>query len=560
MGMLRVISLFVVLLVSACAPTDEPGTDAGSAQQGTRPNILLIMADDLGYADIGAHGSEIRTPNIDQLAETSVSFRQFYAAPLCSPSRAMALTGTDNHINGFGTLGEHLAENQKGQPGYEGYLNDNVVTFPTMLRDAGYRTYMAGKWHLGGQEGALPHERGFEHSFALITAGASHFADMRTLISLYPATIYLEDGNRVTELPGDFYSSEFFTDKIIQYIEADRTEERPFFAWLAFTAPHWPLQVRDEHLDDYAGAYDEGYDSIQQARLARAEELGTIPPGTQPVPRVPLAEAWNDLSTDEKRYSSRSMEVYAAMVERMDVHIGRMIDYLRDTGQYDNTVIIFMSDNGAEGNDRMQLFDNETWVPANFDLSYENIGRPNSYTMQGAGWGQVSTGVFRFFKGFVTEGGLRVPFFLRWPGMDGGGSSNDAVVTINDLAPTILDFAGVSDHNGEYRGRSVQQIQGRSFRPLLDGQADQLYASDEPLGWEINDHRAIRKGDWKILWANGQNGSDGWQLFNIAADPREVDDLSAQFPEKLAELVEDWEKYAAANGVISPIGDTHGLN
>ena len=526
-----------------------------AAAQPERPNILLIIADDLGYTDIGAFGSEISTPSLDSLAAGGVSFTNFYSAPTCSPARAMLLSGLDNHLAGFGTMAEHLADNQRGHPGFEGYLSQSVVTLPTLLGDAGYHTYFAGKWHIGAAEGMRPHERGFDRSFALMQGGASHFHDMAKLVSIYPRTIYYDDGVEVDSLPEDFFSSEFYVDTMIDYIESGREGGEPFYAQLAFTAVHWPLQAPPDYIDRYAGRYDEGYDVFRDRRFEAARESGLVPDGVPSAPRLPRVTPWEELAEDEQAYSARAMEIYAAMVENMDFHIGRMLDYLRDTGQYENTVVVFMSDNGAEGHDRLTLLDNATWVPQNFDLSYGNMGLIDSYVFVGPGWGQVSTTPLRLFKAYLTEGGIRVPAIVSYPGMAAPGSFNRGIVTVQDLMPTFLELAGTSHPGSSYRGREVIPISGRSFVPVIAGRTESVYPDDHVFGWELFGHRAVRQGDWKALWSDGKNGSDDWQLFNLAEDPREVDDLASRFPERLADLVERWEAYAEENNVILPIGD-----
>ena len=545
-----------VAMTSCSSGQDEAiGEDQSPGTGNERPNILLIMADDLGYTDIGAFGSEIRTPNIDTLARSGLTMTNFYAAPTCSPARAMMLTGMDNHLTGFGTMAEHLAVNQRGEPGFEGYLSEDVVTVATLLGDAGYHTYMAGKWHIGAAPGTRPHERGFEESFALMQGGASHFSDKKRMLNAYPRTIYLDNGEEVETLPEDFYSSAFYTDRIIENIENNREDDAPFFAWLAFSAPHWPLQVPDEHLDLYEGAYDEGYDVMRQRRLEAAQEVGLVPADIGEVPRLPRVTPWEDLTGEEQRYSSRVMEIYAAMVERLDFNVGRLIQYLRDTGQYENTMIIVMSDNGAEGNDRMQLLDNATWVPANHDLGYENIGRRNSYSFPGPGWGQASSAPLRLFKAYLTEGGLRVPMIVVYDGIEASTGYNTALATIQDLAPTFLELAQTEHPGTSYEGRTVRAMTGRSLMPLLTGQTGSVYDEFDALGWELFGHRAVRKGDWKLLWADGKNGSDTWQLYNIAEDPREVVDVAGSEPRKLEEMIALWEGYSENNNVILPIGD-----
>ena len=543
----------VLLLIDACTiDREDPAT---AETRSGRPNILLIMADDLGYTDIGAFGSEIRTPNIDALAATGLSLTNFYAAPMCSPARAMLLAGMDNHFTGFGTMAEHTAVNQRGQPGFEGILSEDLVTISTLLQDSGYHTYLAGKWHIGPTPGTRPHERGFEHSFALMQGGASHFSDMKRMLSVYPETVYLDDGVQVDSLPDDFYSSAFYTDWTIETIDANKDDGAPFFAWLSFTAPHWPLQVPEQYLDLYDGTYDDGYDVLRQRRLEGAQASGLVPSDIDEFPRLPRVTPWDELSDDEQRRSARTMEIYAAMVERLDYHVGRLIGYLKDSGLYDDTVIVFMSDNGAEGNDRMRLLDNETWVPANHDLSYANMGRLDSYVFPGPAWAQVSSAPLRLFKAYVTDGGLRVPVIVNFEGNPNAGSFNTAVATIQDLAPTFLELAETEQPGAIYAGRTVRPMTGRSLLPLLTGRVDSIYGPDEALGWELFGHRALRRGDWKLLWADGKNGSDTWQLYDIASDPREVVDLAASEPERLEAMIALWETYAASNNVILPIGD-----
>lgn len=531
---------------------------AAPARAAERPNFLIVMADDLGFTDIGAFGSEIRTPTIDELAQESLKFNQFYASPNCSPSRSMMMTGLDNHFTGFATMQDHLADNQRGQPGYEGYIPDNVVTLPEVLQAAGYHTSIAGKWHLGAAPGRRPVDKGFDRSAALMQGGAAHLS-LDKMLSVFPRTSIFVDDVILESVPEDFYSTEFYADQMIEYIEDANSQDKPFFGWLAFTAPHWPLQVPDEHIDLYAGEYDGGYDQLREDRLQGAIEAGLVPPEINEVPRLDRITPWDELSEEDRAYQSRIMEVYAAMVERLDYHMGRVIDHLVETGQYDNTFIVFMSDNGAEGHDRMQLLDNATWVPENYDLSYERLGRDGSYTILGAGWGQAAVTPLRLFKAYTTEGGIRVPFIVKPPtsGTDEPTPAQwvPALATIQDVMPTLMEYAGIENHGSNFQGRDVYPMTGRSMVPLMEGEVDQIYGDDEALGWEIFGHRAIRKGDWKILWADGANGSDTWQLYNLTEDPREIDDLSAEYPEKLAELIAHWDDYAANNQVVLPIGD-----
>lgn len=369
------------------------GMAAAAEAQGDRPNILVIVADDMGMADLGSFGGEIPTPNLDRIAEGGVRLTNFHASAVCSPTRAMLLTGVDNHLAGLGNMAEEMAPNQEGQPGYEGRLNDRVVTIASVLGEAGYDTFMTGKWHLGAAEGSRPFERGFDRSFAMLSGGASHFVDMRPAYSPDPEgkAPYMEDDRTLTELPAEFgYSSQFFVDRMIDYI-GEAGGERPFFAYLAFTAPHWPLQAPAATIEKYRGRYDAGYDALHAERLDRQKRLGIVPEtatgGRPPVKYAP----WTELSEAERRTESRAMEIYAAMIDEMDANTGRLIDALEASGELDHTAIVFLSDNGPEGHDL-----DETWprdlfpeirrnVEGRHDFSYENMGAELSYVLYGPG-------------------------------------------------------------------------------------------------------------------------------------------------------------------------------
>ncbi|MEQ9307434.1 MAG: sulfatase-like hydrolase/transferase, partial [Marinoscillum sp.] len=359
-----------------------------------KPNVVLIVADDLGFTDLGCFGSEIRTPNLDKLAFAGFRSTSFHTAPTCSPTRAMLLTGVDNHRNGYGTMEGDWAENQRGVRGYEGHLNFDVVTFPKLLQANGYHTSIAGKWHQAfpaDDQRLWPDKRGFDRSFSILQGGAGHFEDMQPMFSFYQKSLYFEDSVLLDSLPIGFYSSDFYTQKAIEHISASVEENKPFFSYVAYTAPHWPLQVPEEYIDLYKGRYAEGYEVLAAERIARGKRLGVIPRNT-PVPELtPNVIPWEELSSEEKARSSRTMEVFAAMVERLDANVGQLIEHLKAINQYENTLIIFMSDNGAEGNNINNIVDTREWVAENFDNSLENIGRQNSYIFTGPSWAQVSS-------------------------------------------------------------------------------------------------------------------------------------------------------------------------
>lgn len=529
-----------------------PSPVAAESSRDDRPNILLIVADDLGYTDLGVYGSEIETPNLDQLAGEGLMFTDFHTQAVCAPTRAAILAGTDNR-NAGGAM--HQSPNQIGVPGYESHLSRDVVAFPDLLQQVGYKTYWAGKWHLGNEEDLTPDARGFDRSFALMEGFASHFSDA-TRGTPDQLAEYFEDGELVESLPEDFYSSDFYTDYIINAIEADADSGQPWFAFLGYTAPHWPLQAPDEYVDKYSGFYDEGYDVLREQRVTRAKELGVIPEQAEMYPRLQRIPAWDELPDDEKAVASREMELFAAMVDGMDQNIGRLFEYLEETGQFENTFIVFISDNGAEGDDRSFGGDLSGW-----DNSLENMGRINSYVYYGAKWAAAGVGVGREYKSRSTGGGTLAPAIIRYPEVARAGHMSDEFVSVVDFAPTFLELAGASDIDTSSSGQPLQEHQGYSLLPYLRGEEDQVRSDDATFGWEVFGHRAIRKGDWKLLWLTSSpaeraqplaEGADHWGLYNVAVDPGEVNDLSAENPEKVAELLEAWDEYVAENGIVLP--------
>jgi len=543
---------------SAAEAASEEAVSFGDT---SRPNILLIVVDDLGYTDLGAFGSEIDTPNLDALAGDGVLFSQFYASPMCSPTRAMLLSGMDNHRAGVGTLHEKLAENQQGRRGFEGYLPARVAKLPELLREAGYRTYMTGKWHLGEEEHNSPAAAGFDRSFALVESGAGHFSNMLALSDPRPA-MYREDGALVEHLPEEFYSTRFYAERLVEYIESGRDQERPFFAYLAFTAPHFPLQAPADSIAKYEGKYDAGYEELHRRRVRRLEELGLLATGTVPFPALPAEKAWAELSVQEKRISARRMEIYAAMVDDLDRYVGEVVTYLKEAGEYRTTLIFFLSDNGAEGHWLHQgLQPLHEWSGACCDNSYDNMGRPDSYVMLGPNWARAATGPYRLFKGFLSEGGIRVPAFVHFPAGYRGGATIAEPLTAMDVMPTLLDAAGVEHPAPEFAGREVLPLQGRSLAPLLKGAAEALHGDVFSLGWEFLGKRAYRLDNWKIVWQPEQPAwepwpggivTGRWQLYNLADDPGERHDLAGEQPQKRDEMIALWEAYAQENWVIHP--------
>jgi arylsulfatase len=514
----------------------------------TRPNFLLIVMDDLGYSDLGSFGGEIRTPNLDKLALEGIRLTNFYAAAACSPSRAMLLTGVDSHQVGLGNMAEYLTDEQKGKPGYEGYLNDRAETLAQKLRSNGYHSYMSGKWHLGSKPGTLPGDRGFERSFALMEGGANHF-DQRGVTTKHPVADYREQDKPVA-LPKDFYSSKTYTDKLIEYLNADQQDGKPFFAYLAYTAPHWPLQAPRNYIDKYKGKYALGYDELRQRRLDSMERLQILSKAQLDagfsINEATGYHSWKQLNHEERRRQARLMEVYAAMVESTDAQVGRVLDLLRERGELDNTVVVFMSDNGAEGFDKSEWPGLDAWVER-FDGSTNAIGSKDSFSFYGAGWGIASTAPYRLFKGFGTDGGLRTPAFFWSPTFHRQKAIGRELVTVMDIAPTILELAGV---NAAHKPTPGQR--GKSMLAYLNGQAEKVHQDNEAIAWELMGNAAVRKGNWKLVRSFKPFGSGEWELFDVSKDPAETRDLAEAYPQKYRELVQDWGVYARENGIVLP--------
>lgn len=508
----------------------------------TRPNILLIVADDLGFSDIGAFGGEIDTPNLDALAADGLRVTDFHSAATCSPTRSMLLSGVDHHVAGIGSMAELTVEEQRGKPGYEGYLNDHVVPFPALLKQAGYRTYMAGKWHLGLTEDRSPAARGFDRSFALLRGADDHVAQPWNTRIDPQNPFYREDG-KLTSVPADFYSTRFYADKLIGYLkEHPKDKASPFFAYLAFTAPHWPLQAPEDVIAKYEARYASGYESIRAARITKQKALGILPKGFEPASALSLWPKWNSLTLPQQKQEAKRMAIYAAMVDVMDQNIGRVIQQLKDSGQYDNTLVIFISDNGAEG---ANVANRASVVPR--DNSLGNIGKPSSYVSYGPNWAQVSALPFNLFKGYSYEGGITVPAIFRYPTSLVKGRVSSASGHVTDVAPTLLSLAGVK-YPKQFNGYSVAALQGQSLLPLLTGQQARAHALFEK-GWELFGQKAYRKGRWKIVYSVPPFGTGDWKLFDLKTDRAEQNDVAKQYPAKLAELKSAYAAYSHRNGV-----------
>jgi arylsulfatase len=537
-----------------------PGLVApAAAQSPRRPNIVILIADDLGFADMGSYGSEIRTPNLDALAKEGVRFTTFYTHATCSVTRSILLSGVDSHLNGLGNMDEWTAPNQMGVDGYEGALNDRVVTLPQLLKDAGYHTYMVGKWHLGKQPSQIPAARGFERDFALLDGMGSYW-DMTNFSAASPRSVYTEDGRYLRQLPDDYYATTTYTDKMIKFIDENHGDGRPFFAYVCHQAPHEPYHLPKEWRDRHVGEYDRGWDALRQERLKRQIELGIMPPGTQLAERMWFLPDPSLLAPAARAVLGRKMEIYAGLVENLDFHVGRLIEHLKSIGEYENTVFIVFGDNGAEGNDLYKLITGSPgsrdylFAATHWSQTHPNAwGDPGSWLAYGPMWAQVSGTPFSQYKGLVAEGGIRNALIVSGPVVNRpkGSINQQGLMHVADITPTLLEMAGTS-YPETYAGKKTLPAYGKSWGAVLAGQAESPRTDQDVLGWELFGNRAVRQGNWKLRWQIRPLGTGEWELFDLAADPGEMHDLAAGRPEKVQEMLALWEVYARQNNVILP--------
>ena len=517
------------------------GTRAFAQDQ--RPNILLIIADDLGYTDLGAFGSEISTPSLDALAYAGVRLINFHTGSACQQTRAMLMSG-----RGSSGVIQRNPPRADGERAHQ--LRADVATLPELLRDAGYRTYMAGKWDLGLTSDAMPVARGFDRSFALLEASSSHFAEY-----FWDEKSYYQEDTRSIELedlPADFYSTRTYTDKMLEYLQAHKGAT-PWFGYVTYTAPHWPLQVPDKWLDRHAGNYDAGYDVLRSERVRRATGLGVIPDGASLVRFAPAAVPWTSLDPDLRIRYARAQEIYASMIELLDQQVGRLLSFLEETGQIDNTVIFFMSDHGASAAE-IGVAEGPTSMPEHFnaleaksDNATANIGRIGSFVDHGRGFGEAVTAPLKYFKGTLAEGGIRAAAFIHYPAAIPRPAINDTFLTVMDILPSFLDIAGTT-HLGavNINGREIQSISGGSFWPHLTGKELTVHGDYRAAGWSRGPLGAIIKGKFKLTNqphpdVNIDDGVPPWRLYDIEADPGEIENIASMHPDVVASLFQIWE-------------------
>lgn len=527
-----------------------------------KPNFIVIVADDLGFTDLSPFGGEIFTPNLQRLGLNGLRFTDFHTASACSPTRSMLLSGTDNHIAGLGQMAEFARQFPdvfQGKPGYEGYLNFRVAAISEILQDAGYFTFQSGKWHLGLTEEYWPSKRGFDKSFTLLPGAGNHFKyfpkDEFGEPAAFMAPLFQENGEKTDpySLPETYYSSDYFTDKFIDFLQSN--EDKPYFGFLTYTAPHWPFQAPPEVIAKYKGVYSDGPAKLREKRLAKAITLGIVPEGIEPHKvMTQRKKPWAELSADEQALEARIMETYAAMVEVLDTNVGRVISALEKRDELDNTFILFMSDNGAEGMMMEALPLSNGNFKRNIELHYNNelgnVGKKDSFVWYSDQWAQAATAPSYMYKMWASEGGIRCPLIIHHPAVVQSPGIKHGFTTVMDILPTILELAGVPHPGTEFRGRKVVTPRGKLWVSYIKGEQDFVHDEETVTGWELFAQQAIRKGRYKALFIPRPMGPEKWQLFDLKTDPGEIHDLAKEKENILEELVNHWSQYVAETGLV----------
>nr|WKN39246.1 arylsulfatase [Tunicatimonas sp. TK19036] len=521
-------------------------TDDTASQENKRPNILLIMADDMGYSDIGCYGGEIRTPNLNRLAENGLRFSQFYNTARCCPTRASLMTGLYPHQAGVG----HMM-NDRGTDGYRGDLNEHSVTIAEVLKQAGYRTFMSGKWHVTKHVGLWsgdstltsthnwPMQRGFDQYYGTIT-GAGSFYNPITLV----------EGNTPVNLQDtSYYYTDAISEKAINYIQD--TSGAPFFGYIAYTSPHWPLHALPEDIARYDGRYDIGWDSLRQERLQRMRDMGLIKDEWPLTERDERVSAWE--TAEEKDWQARRMEVYAAQIDRMDQGIGKILEALEEEGKLDNTLIFFLADNGGCAEELAETWGNPLFLPDStmdggeviFGNEHTNVmpGPRNVYQSYGVPWANASNTPFRLYKHYVHEGGISTPLIAHWPnGISASGQWRQTPGHLIDIMATCV-AVGQAEYPEEARGNTITPMEGVSLLPAFA--EDTL--NREAIYFEHEGNRAIRRGEWKLV-AKSQEGA--WELYNMERDRSETNNVAAEHPDLVKELSTLWQQWADRANVL----------
>ncbi|MFK5923332.1 MAG: arylsulfatase [Verrucomicrobiota bacterium] len=513
--------------------------------QDKRPNIILILADDLGYSDLGCYGGEIHTPNIDRLAAGGLRLTQLYNTARCCPTRASLLTGLYPHQAGLGFM---TADN--GKPGYRGFLTDRSVTLPSLLKQAGYQTYMSGKWHLrgAGDPDCTPINRGFDEFYG-------HY---KAFASFWRPDLYIrlpQDRPQPNYTADNFYATDAITDYALKFIDQSRESKKPYFLYLAYNAPHFPLHAPKKMIDKYIDVYKKGWDELREERYQRMLKLGVLKPSFQlsprgHVPKVPNRNrnspyydqqipAWKDLDAKRQHDLARRMATYAAMVEILDDNVGRVMTNLKQHGELENTLLVFLSDNGACSEWDPYGFDNNPY-PTNRLYSgadLDTMGQAGTFHSYGTGWANTSNTPFRLYKHYNHEGGISAPMIIHWPStMKRQGQLDRQPAHVIDLSATLLEV-GQAKYPKTWQGKSITPLAGTSLMPLIKGET----LKKRPIYFEHEGNRALRLGKWKIVWTNF---TKKWELYDIESDRSEMNNLAAKYPDKVKQMDQVWNDWA----------------
>ena len=515
-----------------------------------RPNIILILADDMGFSDLGCYGSEIDTPNLDSMARDGIRFTQMYNMARCCPTRASLLTGLYPHQAGVG----HMVSDY-GVPEYQGYLNQNCATIAEVLKTNGYRTQMSGKWHVGGDypirnpESATPGDdkhptppqRGFDHYWGTLTGGGSFFA---------PHTL-MDGDNPITVDRDDFYYTDEIAKHAASMIEQSVADGEPFFSYVAFTAPHWPLHAPKEDIEKYRGVYDAGWDKLRTSRYSKLKDLGILDESWELAPRDNDSTSWEE--AEHQEWESLRMAVYAAQIDKLDQGVGKVLNALDSTGVRDNTLVIFLSDNGgcaeflAEDTSKPDPveFDTPMWngEPMQIgNISDIDPGPADTFQSYDLPWANASNTPFRLHKRWVHEGGISTPAIISWPDQIKSAKLVTEPSHIVDIAATIYDVSG-TEYPEEVGGRVINHLEGHSLQPAI---TNEVWERPTPIFWEHEGNRAVRNGDWKLV----SEGNTIWELYNMKVDRTELNDLSAERPDLVSKMIEMYEEWAERVGAL----------
>lgn len=535
----------IIFLLSICCWSCSKQQTRESLEQHS-PNILLIIADDLGYSDLGCFGSEIATPNLDSLAASGQFFTQFHTGSMCAPSRSMLFSGRDHHLAGWGRQRTSQGTFYEDKWGYENEFSSRVTAFSEWLDQAGYFTCIAGKWHVGKTPKSNPAQLGFDESWVLLDGAANHYNHTGLGLGGYEKEVaeYTENGKAV-DYPSGQYSTTFYSNKIISFLTQNQKKgKHPFFAVAAYTAPHWPLQPPASHINKYKGVYDNGYDELRKQRFEALKQLKIIDEGLSLPKGLQHIPAWDTLSVEEQQRSARKMELYAGMVAHLDEEIGRLIDHLKATDQLENTIILFLSDNGA---DYLDFYNDEkrgVFIRSQYNNSFENMGQPSSFVSYGPAWAQATMVPYSWYKGHASEGAILAPLIISGKGIQAVSKPNSQFIEIRDLTTTILELANVT---------APDSLEGKSIVSILNGEQTSLPHHTISYCMDFQGEVFARRGPWKLLnQSYPSNKVSDFKLYNLHNDPGESTDLSSKFPSIKDSLLTKWNDFKTQYKIVYP--------